>query len=93
MPWKAVYIRASSSLQQQTRTQMYLKTTCTQATLYRSIHAKGHLSFSDTCPDLYNCLSVLCALCLAVFGAAGHLPCTMQCWAASNTHYVVLGSF
>ena len=54
------------------------------------IHAKGHLSFRDTCPDLYGHLFVLCVLCLAAYLAA---VCTMQYRAASNVHYAVLGSF
>ena len=89
-PWQAVFAHASSRLQQQTRTQMYLNTTWPQAALCRPIHAKGHLSSRDTCPDSYSRLSVLCVLCLAACPAA---ICTMQCWAASNTHYAVLGSF
>ena len=69
---------------------MYLNTTYPQAALYRHMYSKGHLSFRDTCPDSYICLPVLCVLCLAVYLAA---VCTMQCWAASNAHYAVLGSF
>ena len=96
MPWQAVFAHASSSLQQQIRTQMYLNTTWPQAALCRPIYAKGHLSFRDTCPDSYNHLSVLsvlyvlCVLCLAACLAA---VCTMQCRAASNAHYTVLASF
>ena len=54
------------------------------------MHAKGHLSFRDTCPDSYSRLSVLCVLCLAACPAAIY---TMQYRAASNAHYAVLGSF
>ena len=93
MPWQAVFVHASSCLQQQTRTQMYLNTTWPQAALYRPIHAKGHLSFRDTCPDSYSCLSVLCVLYVLYLAACLAAVCTMQCWAASNMHYAVLGSF
>ena len=67
-----------------------LKYKCTltpplQAALYRPIYIKRHVSFWDTCPDLYSCLSVLCKLYLATYLAA---VCTMQCQAAFNTHYV-----
>ena len=89
-PWQAVFVYASSRLQQQTRTQMYLNTAWPQAALYKPIHAKGHLSFRDTCPNLYSCLSVLCVLCLAACSVA---VCIMQCQAASNAHYAVLSSF
>ena len=69
---------------------MYFNTTYPQAALCRPIHAKGHLYFRDTCPDSYSCLSVLCVLCLAACPAA---VCTMQCRAASNAHYEMLGRF
>ena len=36
---------------------MYLNTTLPQAALCKPIPAKGHLSFRDTCPDLYSRLS------------------------------------
>ena len=93
MPWQAVFAHASSRLQQQTRTQMYLNTTWPQAALCRPIYAKGHLSFRDTCPDSYSRLSVLCVLCVLCLAACLAAVCTMQCWAASNAHYAVLGSF
>ena len=97
MPWQAVFVYESSHLQQQTRTQMYLNTTWPQAALCRPIHAKGHLSFRYTRPDSYSCLSVLCVLCvlcLAVcLAACLAAVCTMQCQAASNANYAVLGSF
>ena len=51
------------------------------------------LSFRDTCPDSYNCLSVLCVLCVLCLAVCLAAVCTMQCWAASNTLYAVLGSF
>ena len=89
MPWQAVFVHASSCLQQKIRTQMYLNTTWPQAALYRSIHANRHLSFRDTHPDLYSCLFVLYVLYLAAYLAA---VCTMQCQTASNMHYAVLGS-
>ena len=92
-PWQAVFAHASSRLQQQTRTQMYLNTTWPQAALCRPIHAKGHLSFRDTCPDSYSRLSVLCVLCVLCLAACLAAICTMQCRAASNAHYAVLGSF
>ena len=92
-PWQAVFAHASSRLQQQTRTQMYLNTTWPQAALCGPIHAKGHLSFRYTCPDSYSCLSVLCVLCVLCLAACPAAVCTMQCWAASNAHYAVLGSF
>ena len=63
---------------------MYLNTTKPQAILCRPLHPKGHLSFRDTCPDLYSCLSVLCVHYLAGCLAA---VCSMQCRAASNVHY------
>ena len=62
------------------------------------IQAKGHLSIRDTCQDSYSYLSVLCALCLAACGGAGHLSvlCSvgqlptraMQCCPAFNAHYL-----
>ena len=93
MPWQVVFTHASSRLHQQTRTQMYLNTTWTQAALCRPIHAKGHLSFRDTCPDSYSRLSVLCVLCVLCLAVCLATVCTMQCRAASNAHYAVLGSF
>ena len=61
------------------------------------IQAKGNLSLKYTCLDLYSCLSILCALCQAAYGAIGHLSvlCSakqlpthaVQCWAASNAYY------
>ena len=93
MPWQAVFAHAWSRLQQQTRTQMYLNTTWTQADLYRPIHAKGHMSFRDTCLDSYSHLSVLFVLCVLYLAVCLAAVCTMQCRAASNAHYAVLGSF
>ena len=58
----------------------------------RPLYVGPHI-LRDTCQDSYSCLYVLCVLCLAACDAAGHLSCTMQCQAASNAHYVVLGSF
>ena len=62
------------------------------------IYAKGHLSVSNTCPESYSCLSILCVLYLDADDAAGHLSVlcsvrqlpthTMQCWAASNAYYL-----
>ena len=92
-PWQALYIYASSCLQQQTRTQMCPNTTWPQAALCRPIYTKGHLSFRDTCPDSYSCLSVLCVLCVLCLAACLAAVCTMQCRAASNVYYAVLGSF
>ena len=86
-PWQAVIIYASSRLQQQTRTQMYLNTTWPQAVLCRPIYAKGHLSFRDTYPDSYSCLSVLCVLYVLYPAACLAAVCTMQCLAASNAYY------
>ena len=57
------------------------------------MHAKGHLCFRDTCPDLYSCLSVLCVLYVLCLAACPAAICTMQCRAASNTYYAVQGSF
>ena len=60
------------------------------------IQTKGHLSFKDTCQDLYSYLSVTCVIYLAEYGAARHLSIlcsvrkllthTMQCWEASNLY-------
>ena len=47
----------------------------------------------DTCPDSYSRLSVLCVLCVLYLAACLAAICTMQCRAASNAHYAVLGSF
>ena len=90
MPWQAVYIYTSSHLQQQTKTQIYSNTTWPQVTLHKTIHAKGYLSFKDTYPDSYNCLFVLYVLCLAAYLTA---VCPMQCQAAFNMDYAVLGNF
>ena len=72
---------------------MYLNTTKPQAALCRPIHTKGHLSFRDTCTDLYSCLSVLCVLCVLCLAACLAAVHTMQCQAASNVHYAMLSSF
>ena len=37
------------------------------------INIKGHLNLRDSYPNSYNYLSILCILCLAACGAAGHL--------------------
>ena len=92
-PWQAVFVHASSHLQQQTRTQMYLNTTWPQAALCRPIYAKGYLSFRDTRPDSYSRLSVLYVLCVLCLAACLAAVCTMQCRAASDAHYAVLASF
>ena len=61
-----------------------------------AIQDKRHLSFRDTCPDLYNYLSVPCVLCLAACSAVEHLSVlygirqlalhTIQCWSASISY-------
>ena len=57
------------------------------------IYAKGYLSFRYTCPDSYIYLCVLYVLCVLYLAAYLAAVCTMQCQAASNMHYAVLGSF
>ena len=57
------------------------------------IQAKGHLSFGDAYPvflQLPACTMCTISSCMWCCRA---LVCTMQCWAASNAHYAVLGSF
>ena len=96
MPWKAVYVHASSRLQKQARTQMYLTPLDPMPLYIGPLQAKRYLFFRGTGTDSYSYLSVLYILCLAACGAVGHLfvlcsvrqlsTRTMQCWAASSVY-------
>ena len=66
---------------------------CTLTPLDPRLLYVGLYTLRDTCPDSYNHLSVLCVLCVLCLAACLAAVCTMQCRAASNAHYAVLGSF